>query len=263
MLHEKSDASSRFKQVARKGVKPSSVNTYLQKTRAAFNILKREGVLSENVFNEIRNVKFQKYKVETLTVDEIKRIFNAFNKSYYTQFRSYVLLHALLDTLGRVDETLHLKKQDVDFDKRSVTFQNTKSKKFRIVSISKKTARLLQELIVDNDDLFNSEYIFLTNDGKRLRPSTFRAHLEKILKNVGINKRIHSHLWRHTGLEMFLRQSGNIRVLQQLLGHSNLVTTASVYSHGLDEKVRNEHEKFNAINLIEEQKEKVIKRNSK
>ncbi|RDZ18181.1 hypothetical protein C3744_04705 [Priestia megaterium] len=206
LLHEKSDTSSRFKQVARKGVKPSSVNNYLQKTRAAFNILKREGVLSENLFNEIRNVKFQKHKVETLSVEEIKRIFNAFNKSYYAQFRSYVLLHTLLDTLGRVDKTLHLKKQDVDFDKRSVTFQNTKSKKFRIVPISRKTARLLQELIVDSDDLFNSEYIFLTNDGKRLCPSTFRAHLEKILKNVGINKRIHPHLWRHTGSEMFLRQ---------------------------------------------------------
>ncbi|MED3933277.1 phage integrase SAM-like domain-containing protein [Priestia megaterium] len=86
LLHEKSDTSSRFKQVARKGVKASSVNNYLQKTRAAFNILKREGVLSENVFNEIRNVKFQKHKVETLTVDEIKRIFNAFNKSYYVQY---------------------------------------------------------------------------------------------------------------------------------------------------------------------------------
>jgi hypothetical protein len=86
LLHEKSDTSSRFKQVARKGVKASSVNNYLQKTRAAFNILKREGVLSENVLNEIRNVKFQKYKVETLTVDEIKRIFNAFNKSYYAQY---------------------------------------------------------------------------------------------------------------------------------------------------------------------------------
>ncbi|PVE74444.1 hypothetical protein DC421_19810 [Priestia megaterium] len=263
LLHEKADTTSRFKQVARKGVKPSSVNNYLQKTRAAFNILKREGVLSENMFNEIRNVKFQKHKVETLSVDEIKRIFNAFNKSYYAQFRSYVLLHTLLDTMGRVNETLHLKKQDVDFDKRSVTFQNTKSKKLRIVPISKKTAKLLQELIADNDDLFNNEYIFLTNDGKRLRPSTFRAHLEKILRNVGINKRIHPHLWRHTGSEMFLRQSGNIRVLQQLLGHSNLVTTASVYSHVLDETVRNEHEKFNAINLIEEQKEKVVKRNSK
>jgi hypothetical protein len=86
LLHEKSDTSSRFKQVARKGVKASSVNNYLQKTRAAFNILKREGILSENVLNEIRNVKFQKHKVETLTVDEIKRIFNAFNKSYYAQY---------------------------------------------------------------------------------------------------------------------------------------------------------------------------------
>jgi len=81
LLHEKSDKTSRFKQVARKGVKPSSVNNYLQKTRAAFNILKRERVLKENVFNEIRNVKSQKHKVETLSVDEIKRIFNAFNKS--------------------------------------------------------------------------------------------------------------------------------------------------------------------------------------
>lgn len=139
LLHEKSDTSSKFKQVAKKGGKPTSVNNYLQKARAAFNILKREEVLKENVFNEIRNVKFQKHKVETLTVDEIKRIFNSFNKSYYAQFRSYVLLHTLLDTLGRVDETLYLKKRDVDFDKRSVTFQNTKSKKFRLVELTPKT----------------------------------------------------------------------------------------------------------------------------
>lgn len=71
LLREKSDTSSRFKQVARKGVKPSSVNNYLQKLRAAFNILKHEEVLSENVFNEIRNVKFQKNKVELIYCDEM------------------------------------------------------------------------------------------------------------------------------------------------------------------------------------------------
>src|SRR5690348_7430743 len=64
LLHEKSDTSSRFKQVARKGVKASSVNNYLQKTRAAFNILKREGVLSENVLNEIRNVNFKNIRLK-------------------------------------------------------------------------------------------------------------------------------------------------------------------------------------------------------
>jgi len=132
LLHEKSDKKSRFKQVAKKGVKPSSANNYLQKLRAAFNILIREGILDENVFSQIKNIKFQKKKVEVLNVEEIKRIFDAFNKSYYAQFRSYVLLHTLLDTLGRIEETVHLKKQDVDFEKRSITFQNTKSKKFRV-----------------------------------------------------------------------------------------------------------------------------------
>lgn len=260
LLHEKSDEKSRFKQVAKKGVKPSSANNYLQKLRAAFNILIREGILDENVFSQIKNIKFQKKKVEVLTVEEIKRIFDAFNKSYYAQFRSYVLLHTLLDTLGRIEETVHLKKQDVDFEKRSITFQNTKSKKFRIVPVSVKTTQLLQELIADNEDLFSSEYIFLTNDGNRLRPSTFRAHLEKVLKNTGINKRFHPHLCRHTGSEMFLRQSGNIRVLQQLLGHSELSITAKVYAHVLDTTIRDEHKKYSAINLIENHKEKIVKR---
>lgn len=54
-----------------------------------------------------RTLNFRK-KVEVLTVEEIKRIFDAFNKSYYAQFRSYVLLHNLLDTLGRVEETVYL-----------------------------------------------------------------------------------------------------------------------------------------------------------
>ncbi|MEG8977349.1 tyrosine-type recombinase/integrase [Priestia megaterium] len=252
--------NSNIRQISTKGLKPSSANTYLIKLRSAFSLLIKEGFLTKNVFQEIKNIKFPQKKVKTLTGEEIKQILNSFNKDYYSQFRSYVALHTLLDSMGRVNEILHLREEDIDFERRSITFQNTKSNKFRIVPISRKTVKLLQELIVENNETFESEYIFLTNHGKRLCADTFRTHVNRILKENNIERQFHPHLLRHTASEMFLRQSGNIRVLQQILGHADLTITSRTYAHVLDSTIRDQHDKYSPINLIDESTKKVVKR---
>ncbi|WP_176551790.1 tyrosine-type recombinase/integrase [Priestia aryabhattai] len=263
-LHEKVlHDNSNIRQIKNQGVQASSANTYLIKLRAAFNLLLKEGLLETNVFVEIKNIKFQKKKIKTLSIEEIKRILNAFDQTYYSQYRSYVLLYTLFDSMGRIQEVLHLTESDIDFERRAITFQKTKNKCFRIVPISKKTCQMLQTLIMENKEAFDTDLVFVTNHGNPLKPDTFRTHVNRILKEKEIAIDFHPHLLRHSASQMFLEQSGNIKVLQILLGHSDLSITSRVYAHVLDSTLIEQHNQYAPIKRLEEQKEKVVKRKQK
>lgn len=84
------------------GVSVSSANSYLRLAKGAFSTLINEGHLEENPFMEIKNIKFQKKQVETLTEEEIQRILKSLDHSWFADFRSAVLIHVLLDSFGRI-----------------------------------------------------------------------------------------------------------------------------------------------------------------
>lgn len=248
----------KYRKNKKKGVSVSSANTYLTYARATFTVLVKEEIVEENIFGQINNVKEQEKKVDTLSIQEIKKLLGAMNKSLYSDFREYVLIHVLLDSFGRVNEILSLRKSDIDFEHQAIIFQNTKNKKVRIVPISKKTVKLLEDLIEETED-FDSEYVFLTNHGKPLRCDTFRKHLKVLVERAGIKKRIHPHLFRHTASELFIKQNGSMRVLQKILGHSDLSTTQR-YAHVLDSTIKEQHEMFSPLKLIEEKERRKTKR---
>ncbi|KZZ85653.1 tyrosine-type recombinase/integrase [Bacillus sp. SJS] len=244
-----------------KGVSKGTVNTYIGYAKAAFNILVGEEVVEENIFESMNNLKEREKKIETLSIPEIKKLFKVLNKGLYSDFREYVILHVLLDSFGRINEVLSLKKEDVSHEQKFVTFQQTKNGKVRIVPVTRKTLKLIHELNEETEE-FASQYIFLTNHGKPLKPDTFRKHFREIVKRAGFEKRIHPHLFRHTASEMFLRQNGSMRVLQTILGHADLTTT-SRYAHILDQTVKQQHAQYSPLNLIEESDKRKTRRTKK
>lgn len=249
----------------KKGVSTSTVNTYLTILKTSFFILLEEGILNTNIFESIQPLKKKEKKIETLTVEEIRKILRTMDKRIYSELRAYCICLTMLDSFGRINEILSLQKQDLSIEHQTLTFRNTKNGKVRIVPISKKTVKYLLELIEENEDFFNGEYIFLTNHGKQLRPDTFRKHFRELVERAGIKRRVHPHLFRHTASEMFLRGTngtgGSIRVLQQILGHADLSTT-SIYAHVLDNTIKNQHNQYSPLNFLEE-KRKTRTRRSK
>ncbi|WP_052728573.1 tyrosine-type recombinase/integrase [Domibacillus tundrae] len=174
--------------------------------------------------------------MDTLSDQEITKLLNSLDKSWYADFRVYVLIHTLLDSFGRIGEVLALKRQDIDFEHGSIIFNKTKNSLFRIVPVTKKTLNLLEKLI-DECKEFESDYIFLTNAGKPLRDDPARKHLHEITQRAGIEKRVHPHIFRHTGSMLFLKNGGSIRVLQKILGHAEISTTM-IYAHVLDDTIK-------------------------
>ncbi|WP_010651186.1 tyrosine-type recombinase/integrase [Oceanobacillus massiliensis] len=195
-----------------------------------------------------------------MTVNEINKLFRSMDKSIYTEFRDYVALHVMLDSFGRVDEVLSVKKSDIDFEHKSITFQRTKNRRVRTIPLTRQSIKLIEELINETED-FESEYLFLSVFGTRLTPGTFRKHLREIVDRSGIDKRIHPHLFRHTASKMFLEQNGSLRVLQSILDHADSSTTAR-YAHVLDDTIKVQHGQFTPINLLKKKAKTRTKRSN-
>lgn len=155
----------------------------------------------------------------------------------------------MMDSFGRINEICQLRKTDVDYTNGTVTFQETKSKLFRIVPISRKVIRMIEELNQETEE-FESDYIFISSHNTTLQPNTFRKHLKQFSERAGVSKRVHPHIFRHTAITLFLANGGSMRELQIILGHAEISTTM-IYSHMLDETIKHQHEQYSPLRMIE------------
>lgn len=189
------------------GLLPKSINTRVKNMKTMFKFLKDEDVIEADPFVYLKNVQDIGRDIDVLTADELSRLIHAPNQRKYNEFRDYVVLNLLVDGMFRVDEALSLKKTDVDLTAcyASLRREITKSRKARVVPITKRTAKLLQDLIRETTE-FDSEYIFLNNYGDRLVPNHFRHQLKKYADRAGIEKRVYPHLLRHSELRCSLRK---------------------------------------------------------
>jgi integrase/recombinase XerD len=206
--------------------------------------------LDNNPFASLKKIKQQTKQIDVLTIEQVKLIFKAFDLTWYSDFRDYVLCNVMLDTFGRIDEICKLKKTDVDYINGVATFNVTKNGRFRHVPITRKVIRMIEDLNVETSD-FDSEYIFISNHGTPLRPDAFRKHLKEVVERTDVKVRVYPHLFRHTSSTLFLANGGSVRALQKILGHAQIETTM-IYSHMLDETIKEQHERFNPLQMINE-----------
>lgn len=233
------------------GLSPATINTRLKTLRVMFKCLHEEGLIESNPMEGVKNVSEPEEEIVVLTADELKRLLNVPNQRHYAEFRDYVLMNYLIDSMSRISEALGLRHSDVDLPARIVTIPASiaKSRKARTIPLQPVTARLLKELITENKADFDSDYIFLSNYGEQLTRDHFRHRLNGYTKKAGIIKNVHPHLFRHTAATMFLESGGDIRHLQLLLGHADLRVVLR-YTHLSKESLINQHEKYSAMNQI-------------
>ncbi|PWK13947.1 tyrosine-type recombinase/integrase [Tumebacillus permanentifrigoris] len=252
MLHEKVQfkGSKYAPKVQTVGLSPVTVNTRLKTLRVLFGFLKKEKIIAEDPIKPIESVEEDENEVIVLTVEEMRRLFAMPDQKRFSDFRDYVLMNFLLDTFLRINEALSLKVTDVDLDSGMVTVRGevAKSRKSRMVPLNNYTVRLLRELLAENQE-FVSEYVFLANYGDPLQANQFRHRLREYSEEAGIKKRVHPHLFRHTGATMFLENGGDVRHLQMMLGHSDLRMVLR-YTHLSKQSLKKQHEQFSPINAV-------------
>jgi len=181
-----------------------------------------------------------------LTQEEIKFLFEATKYSYVMQhvcLRDKAMLVALYSCGLRVNEAVHLNRNDILFDRELVFVRKGKNYKERFVPINYYNLRILEDYLYDARPEFytanENEAFFIGQQGKRLGVQSFGKRLRAIVKATHysdlMEKHITPHTLRHSIATHLLEQGAPMEGIQQFLGHSSLETT-QLYTH-LVEKI--------------------------
>ena len=151
----------------------------------------------------------------------------------------------------RVSELVAIRRENVHLDDGFVKLEatETKTRRARLVPLSARTIVILKEYLKETKE-FESEYLFLTYEGKPLSPDTIRWSLRQIGEAAGItNKRVSPHTFRHTGALMYVMNGGDPFSLQKILGHSHM-NMVRKYIQMTDMNVKAQHDLFSPLNRI-------------
>jgi len=157
-----------------------------------------------------------------------------------TDTRDLALILTHLYTGLRPGELLGLKKEDLDMDKGMMTIKNTKTYKDRIVPVHKKPLMTIRKYFATRNDADDHVFFSIREKGP-VTTVGYRFILQKYCEMAGI-KKITPYQIRHTFATQFLENNGDVLILKNIMGHSDIKTTEG-YIHENARMIRKGYEK--------------------
>jgi len=198
---------------------------YALKSFYAFNM--KQGKIDKNPFDVIGTPKNERKLPEILTEKEMLAFLDTLPEDNFLRLRNKAVFEFLYATGLRISELVNLKLTDINFREGMLRVLG-KGKKERIVPFNDHARAILLRYLDQARQTFKKpiEYIFLNARGNRITDRAIEQILQRTYGEVmGSNKRVYPHLFRHSFATHLLQRGANLRVIQELLGHSNLSTT--------------------------------------
>lgn len=218
----------------REGYAASSIARKLAAIRALYRFMELDGQPAGNPFLLLKPPKQLKQLPTVLSVEEVERLLAQPDLSTPVGIRDLALMEVLYATGVRVGELLTMRLTDVDWHESSVRVWG-KGNKQRIVLMGERAMTCLESYIHEaRPQLLSGHrdegHLFLSRLGLPLSVRMFHVALNRYLAAAGLEKRVTPHTLRHTFASHLLEGGADLRVVQELLGHSNLATT-QIYTH--------------------------------
>ena len=223
--------------------------TRIKTLKVFCRFLQEEGLLASDPMKGIKTSMPGK-RSDVPSMDDVKKFIRALDTDKFTDRRMRVMFLLALDTGLRRGELCSLRIDDLDPEGMTITVrpETSKVKKGRIVPLSPQVARELKRFITLYPPEWKCSWMFPTESGDKLTPSNFGYQIRRAAKRTGRNIKIHG--LRHLCATEFLRQTGNIALTAQLLGHSSIATTARFYEHLDLEDLRQAHGKAGVVSGV-------------
>lgn len=208
-----------------------------------FIFLYLEKYISTDYSLYIKNIGKEKRIPEILKIEDLKKILNSYNNSFDDK-QIRLILSIIIATGARVSEIVNLKVKDItDTDYEYIRVFG-KGSKYRLIPIYDKLKEEIKNYItLDREKEIISKNIRNDNLFLNIRREKVYVSLKEHSKRVGIEKKVYPHLIRHTIATEMLKNGADIRIVQEILGHSNISTT-EIYTHLEKSELKKMHSKI-------------------
>ncbi|MFZ9363982.1 MAG: tyrosine recombinase XerC [Arenimonas sp.] len=211
----------------RRGLSAKSVQRRLSALRSQFKFLMKRGELRDDPSTGLRAPKAARKLPQVLDVDEAVRLVEL-PTGGGLGLRDRALLELLYSSGLRVSELCALRWQDLDLDDSLVTVLG-KGSKTRIVPIGSHALTALRDWHAAGVAAADAP-VFPGRGGGAISTRAVQLRLRQLAQQQGIWKRVYPHLLRHSFASHMLESSGDLRSVQELLGHADIATT-QIYTH--------------------------------
>lgn len=226
------------------GLSPRSLARRLSAVRSFWRWLQREGLARHNPAAEVRPPKAGRRLPTTLDVDRMNRLLAPPTEEGLVRTasvdpalaaRDLAIMELFYSSGLRLAELVNLDLGDIDFNEQLVRVLG-KGRKERIVPVGGPARRAVLAWLQARPGFLPggleaaTRPLFIGRGGKRLTPRAIQLRVSAWAKRQGLDVNVHPHLFRHSFATHLLESSGDLRAIQELLGHANLSTT-QVYTH--------------------------------
>ena len=225
------------------GAKPRSTARQLSSFRRFYRYLLREGLISEDPTANIAMPKIGRALPQSLTEEEVESLLSAPNVSEPLGHRDRAMLEVLYATGVRVSELITLKLSQINLNQGVLRIVG-KGDRERLIPLGDEAQDWIRDFIdgprVEILLERQTEYLFPTRRGDRMTRQAFWHIIKRYAKKAGVKKKLSPHTVRHAFATHLLNNGADLRVVQLLLGHSD-VSTTQIYTHVARERMKELH----------------------
>lgn len=223
-----------------------SIERHLTTIRGLFKYLVKMDIIKYDITKNIDNLKIGKHLPMTLTIDEVNKLMDVSLDNPFN-YRTKAMLEVMYGSGLRVSELVNLTLNDIDLYNDTILVHGKGSKE-RIVPLGDYAKEYLAKYLEVRNSLIkrkngNPDKLFLNNHGKPITRNGFNFLLSKLLKEKGIEKEVTPHTLRHSFATHMLDNGADLRTIQELLGHSDIVTTR-IYTHVSKKQIQSNYDKY-------------------
>ncbi|WP_261843407.1 tyrosine recombinase XerC [Aliamphritea ceti] len=217
--------------VHHQGLGGKSIQRALSAIRTFYKYLHREGLAKADPAAGIRAPKSPKRLPQTLDPDQLSSLLDQPLGRDPLSRRDHAMVELLYSSGLRLAELVSLDLYDLDFQDASLRVIG-KGRKERMLPIGDKAMQALERWLDCRDKLARPEEmaVFVSQRGRRISARSVQLRLARWGDYQGSDSRVYPHRLRHSFASDMLASSGDLRAVQELLGHSDIATT-QVYTH--------------------------------
>lgn len=214
----------------RQGLGGRSLQRHLSSLRSLFRYLARRNVIAHDPAAAVRAPKSPRRLPALLDVDQLNRLLTRDDDEVLT-LRDVAMMELIYSSGLRLAEAASLDMIDIDFNDHTLRVTG-KGNKTRVIPVGRQALQVVADWLTKRAVLVAQDEpaLFVGRHGKRLSHRSIQARMKLWAQRQALGQHVHPHMLRHSFASHVLESSGDLRAVQEMLGHADISTT-QIYTH--------------------------------